>query len=298
MVALGFILARVLQSQIVSRTLADASQSAQLIAHIAVQPRLTPRDLRTGLSAEDIQALDEQLSARSVTQDLARIKIWNRRYKVIYSDDHRLIGRTFCAERRSAGRAQQAGPTPRRSSRRAHTARRRARSVSDSSSRSMYRCDSRPPVRPEGAFEIYLSYSPIAAAISRDKTMIVLFVSIGLALLWAVLYRIVARASRRLRRQSEENYSLARHDQLTGLPNRTLFIERVWPKRCARTARVGARRGAADRPGRLQADQQHARHARSATTCCARSVGACASKLGARRSWRVSAPTSMRSYAL
>ena len=41
-VALGFVLARVLQSQIVSRTLADATESARIIAHIGIQPRLTP----------------------------------------------------------------------------------------------------------------------------------------------------------------------------------------------------------------------------------------------------------------
>ncbi len=91
---------------------------------------------------------------------------------------------------------------------------------------------------PAGAFEIYLSYKPVAAAVQRDKRMIALLLAIGLALLWAVLYRIVARASRRLRRQSEENYRLARHDTLTGLPNRTLFVEEV-----ARAARGAQRRG-------------------------------------------------------
>jgi diguanylate cyclase (GGDEF)-like protein len=80
---------------------------------------------------------------------------------------------------------------------------------------------------PAGAFEMYLSYRPIAAAVARDKRTIVLVVAIGLALLWGVLYRIVARASRRLRRQARENYRLAHYDQLTGLPNRTLFIEGV-----------------------------------------------------------------------
>src|SRR5581483_3245093 len=78
---------------------------------------------------------------------------------------------------------------------------------------------------PAGAFEIYLSYQPVAAAVQRDKRMIALLLAIGLALLWAVLYRIVARASRRLRRQAAENYRLARYDQLTGLPNRTRFVE-------------------------------------------------------------------------
>jgi diguanylate cyclase (GGDEF)-like protein len=57
--------------------------------------------------------------------------------------------------------------------------------------------------------------------------MIALLVAIGLTLLWLVLYRIVARASRRLRQQARDNYRLARYDQLTSLPNRTLFTERL-----------------------------------------------------------------------
>ena len=43
MIALGLILARVLQSQVVDRTLADATRSARIIARLGVQPRLTPR---------------------------------------------------------------------------------------------------------------------------------------------------------------------------------------------------------------------------------------------------------------
>jgi len=78
-----------------------------------------------------------------------------------------------------------------------------------------------------GASEIYLSYRPSAGAMSSDRTTVALIVSAGLALLWAVLFRIVAGASRQLRRQAAENDRLARYDQLTGLPNRTLFIERL-----------------------------------------------------------------------
>src|SRR5579884_1362195 len=72
---------------------------------------------------------------------------------------------------------------------------------------------------------MYLSYRPVAGAISADKRTVVLLIAVGLGLLWLILYRIVARASRRLRHQSEENDRLARFDQLTGLPNRTLFRE-------------------------------------------------------------------------
>jgi diguanylate cyclase (GGDEF)-like protein len=223
---LGLLLARVLQTQIVTTALDDASQSAQLLARIGIQPRLSPQDLRVGLDASGVHDLDHQLRARSVTQNLARIKIWNTHDKVIYSDDHRLIGRTISPsdDLRDAldGRPHRAEViTP---SAHAET----ASEVGLGRLVEVY-----VPLRftatgpPAGAFEIYLSYRPIAATISHDKRMIALLVFSGLALLWAVLFRIVARASRTLRRQAKENDHLARYDQLTGLPNRTLFIERV-----------------------------------------------------------------------
>ncbi len=225
-VALGLILARVLQAQIVSRALADADQSAQLIARIGIQPRLTPSDLRNGLSAAGVRGLDEQLRARSVTRDLARIKIWNTKDQVVYSDDHSLIGRTLTPSddllHALAGRPDDAEVvTPS-----LHTE--TASEVGLGQLVEVY-----VPLRfaasgpPAGAFEIYLSYRPIAAVLTRDKRMIVLLIAIGLGLLWSILYRIVVRASRRLLQHAAENDRLARYDQLTGLPNRTRFIEAI-----------------------------------------------------------------------
>ena len=225
-VALGLILARVLQGQIVERSLADADQSAQLIARIGIQPRLTPHDLRYGMSAAGVRVLDEQLRTRSVTQDLARIKIWNAHDKVIYSDDHKLIGHTLPPDDdlldALAGKPHPAAlVTPSEDSE-------TASEVGLGELVEVYvplRFDG--STQPVGVFEIYLSYKPIAAAVTRDKRMIAALIAVGLALLWAILYRIFARASRRLREHAEENARLARYDQLTGLPNRTLFIERV-----------------------------------------------------------------------
>jgi diguanylate cyclase (GGDEF)-like protein len=223
---LGFILARVLQAQIVSSTLTNATESARIIAHLGIEPHLSPRNLRNGLTPAGVRALDRQLSARSVTQDLARIKIWNARYKVVYSDDHSVIGRklvpsddllTALADKPNA--ASVVTPRP-------HTE--TASEVGLGQLVEVY-----VPLRfatsgpPEGALEIYLSYRPIAAAVASEERTIALLVAIGLAMLWLVLFRIVARASRSLRHQARENHSLARYDQLTGLANRTLFIEDV-----------------------------------------------------------------------
>jgi diguanylate cyclase (GGDEF)-like protein len=224
--ALGVILAHVLQTQITARTLADAGQSARLIARVGIQPKLSPRDMRNGLSPAGIRALDEQLRTPSVAQDLARIKIWNAQHKIIYSEDHSLIGRTLAPSDdlvdALAGRPHPAVlVTPSKGSE-------TASEVGLGQLVEVYvPLAFSGSTRPAGVFETYLSYKPIAAAVARDKRMIVALIAIGLALLWAILYRIVARASRRLRQHAEETNRLARYDQLTGLPNRTLFIERV-----------------------------------------------------------------------
>jgi diguanylate cyclase (GGDEF)-like protein len=225
-VALGYILSSVLQRQIAERTLADASQSARLIARVGIQPRLSQHAMRKGLTAAELRALDTQLSDPTVARELARVKIWSAAHRVIYSGDHSLIGRTLQPSDdlldALAGHpraAQLVTPTANSET---------ASEVGLGKLVEVYvplRFSSEG--RPAGAFEIYLSYRPIAVAVARDKRMIVLLVAGGLALLWAILYRIVARASRRLRRQAKENHRLARHDQLTGLPNRMLFVERV-----------------------------------------------------------------------
>jgi len=239
-VALGLILASVLQRQIADRTLADASESARLIAQVGIQPRLTPRAIDNGLTAGEIRALDAELNAPGVARELARIKIWSSADRVVYSGEHSLIGRTLApsddllaALAGRPGGAQLVTPT-------AHSE--TASEVGLGQLVEVYvplRFSARG--RPAGVFEMYLSYRPIAAAVARDKRMIVILIAVGLLALWAVLYRIVARASRRLRRQAHENHHLARHDQLTGLPNRNLFIEEL----AAVVARERGRGGAA-----------------------------------------------------
>jgi diguanylate cyclase (GGDEF)-like protein len=225
-VALGVTLALILQAQVVKQTLTDADESAQLIARIGVQPQLSKQDLKNGLTQKEVRKLDEQLSGRSSTKDLARLKIWNTKDRVIYSDDKQLIGRTLDPSDdlldALAGHphpAEVVDPRP-------HTE--TASEVGLGRLVEVYvPLRFAGATRPEGAFEIYLSYRPLATAIAHDKRTIALVVFLGLALLWAVLFRIVAGASRRLRKQARENYRLARYDQLTGLPNRTLFIERL-----------------------------------------------------------------------
>ncbi|HTQ69286.1 MAG TPA: bifunctional diguanylate cyclase/phosphodiesterase [Solirubrobacteraceae bacterium] len=226
MVVLGFVLARVLQAQVRGRTLAEETRAARLIARIGIQPRLSPREVQDGVSPAGIRELDRQLQAEAVKHDLARIKLWNARDTVIYSDDHTLIGRTLepsdDLEAALDGHPEEAtivNPS------------------SDSETAGEVGLGTLIEVyvplrfsaqgRPAGAFEMYLSYKPVAGAIARDHKEIAMLIAGGLLLLWLVLFRIVAGASRRLRQQARENDRLARYDQLTGLANRTLYMERL-----------------------------------------------------------------------
>jgi diguanylate cyclase (GGDEF)-like protein len=78
----------------------------------------------------------------------------------------------------------------------------------------------------DGAAEIYFEYETAAAATARDVRDLYIVVLGGLAVLWLVLFRIVAGASRELRRQRDEMRHQARHDDLTELANRAALQER------------------------------------------------------------------------
>src|SRR5439155_10750310 len=79
----------------------------------------------------------------------------------------------------------------------------------------------------DGVFELYKPYAPLAANIDHDTHTVYGLLLGGLGLLWIALFRIVAGASRRLRRHADETRHQARHDATTGLPNRGALLERA-----------------------------------------------------------------------
>jgi signal transduction histidine kinase len=209
-VVLGLVLAKTLQVQIRNQALTNARQLAALVAHIDIQPQLTPDDLSQGLTPDRLQRLDQALHAGLVGTEIARVKIWSRDLRVVYSDDPTLIGRTFpssdeLAEALDGRIASEVSDLT------------KEENVGDRSYGKLL--EVYVPLTfpgdptPAGAFELYLPYRPIEAAIARDSHRLYLVLLGGLALLYGALFRIVATASRRLRRQADRELRLANEER-------------------------------------------------------------------------------------
>ncbi len=229
---LGLTLAYRMQEAVHQRALDDAVRLAEVSARVGITPLITPDDLTRDFVPLDparVAELQSKLGASVSSSGVVRFKIWNLQHWIVFSDNPTLIGRWFPADdplRRSFDGERVSEVTDLSGAEeleerdfgqllavyvplRVDAA---GKFTSDATGKVI------------GSFEVYLPYKPIAAQIASDTRQLYAAIAIGTLILYLALFRLVAGASRLLRRQSTENERLATTDLLTGLDNRISFV--------------------------------------------------------------------------
>jgi diguanylate cyclase (GGDEF)-like protein len=220
---LGVVLAAALKDTVENRALAQAEQTAARVARMAVQPHLHVQDFEQGHIAPDrFTALESNLRGVGIGDEVLRVKVFDRRGTLLYSDEAELIGEQSMsddlAEALAGGIASEIEAE-------AHEASEQSLGAVMEVYVPVLMDSSAGGQNVVGAFEMYLPYGPIAQGVATDVRQLLWVLGLGLVALWAGLFQLVTTASRRLRQHARTTQWLAQHDKLTGLPNRALFAE-------------------------------------------------------------------------
>jgi diguanylate cyclase (GGDEF)-like protein len=240
-VAAGAVLSSVLSTAVEDRARQQAEDAALMAVRLGLQPQFTPADLADGFDAErlaDVEDAVDDAAEEFGTEghelaafDPIELKIFNSdRTIVFHSENPELVGETSGSGELGAalGGYVVSGF--------AHSADDGAGSEDgDRQLLEVYvplQYDG--AARPDGVIELYLPYAPVAAAVREDVRTMMIALGVSLAVFYVAVFRLIATASKKLRRQTEALHTSAErdrhqatHDALTGLPNWALLRDRL-----------------------------------------------------------------------
>jgi putative nucleotidyltransferase with HDIG domain len=197
LIAVGF--SWLLSRRMIEDTLNDAAQEAADIVTTTITPQVTSEDFAPPIPSR-IGAWKHRIDRVIGEMDIARVKVWNTRGQVVYSDDPSLIGRSFAlVEEEELREALEGRPAKDLSA---------LKKPENAGERSYGRLIEIyvPVVLPGsrevvGAYELYRRVAPLEARISDIKKLVYGGSTAAFSLLYASLFVLVSRASRQISRQ-------------------------------------------------------------------------------------------------
>ncbi len=200
LIALGF--GWVLSRQIIEDALDEAALEAAAAVTSKITPQLGPRDFLSPTSPT-VAAWKQRVGRIVGGMDIVRIKVWNPQGQVVYSDDPDLIGRTYPLEGEEELREALEGHVTKELSGLEKSENEKERSYGRL-------LEIYVPVilsgtsHVAGVYEIYRSFLPLQLKIATTKRLVWGGTVAAFSLLYASLFALVSRASRRMSRQQEE----------------------------------------------------------------------------------------------
>jgi two-component system, NarL family, sensor kinase len=210
----------VLRSQGDAESVRDARRLTRVLAVAAIEPALTDRLVRGDPAA--IRRMDRLVRGRVIVPPVVRVKLWSRDGRIVYSDEHRLIGAHYALNQDDLA------------------------SFTDSKVNAEISDLNRPenrfekrfhkllevylPVRtPSGRpllFESYLRYSSVSATAQRIWLPFLLTLIAALAALWLVQVPLAGSLVKRLRaRQQEREELLVRAIEASDIERRRIAAD-------------------------------------------------------------------------
>ncbi len=219
---IGLVLAGAYRGEADRRGLEEGRDQAALMASTAIEPLLTSRDLRAGLSPAE-QAAIENIANRAVAAGtVMRLRVRDLDGNVVYSQDGSGLAEAPEDDALEAADGEVEAEITRLNSDANDVGPLGAQVVEVYMPLSGGSAGTR-----VGVLEVYLPYEPIRADIAAGLSTLYKDLAVGLLVLYVVLAGIAFVTTRRLRQQARRNAYLAEHDLLTELPNRGRFLATV-----------------------------------------------------------------------